>query len=227
MNNPQQLEEILEISFEDKKLLREALTHRSYLNEHQEEKLSSNERLEFLGDAVLEFVVSRLLFEYFPTSPEGFLTACRSQIVQTKTLSQLAKKLSLGQFLLLSKGEEEGGGRENLGLLENAFEAIVGAIYIDQGVQRVEDFLKKYFTSLIENLSPEDLKDAKSLLQEKTQEREKITPSYRLIKQEGPDHAKIFTVGVFLQKRKLSDGQGRSKQEAEEAAAQKALEKYY
>lgn len=220
------LEKKLEISFKNKNLLREALTHRSYLNEHPDLSLSSNERLEFLGDAILEFLISRLLFEQFPSFSEGILTACRSKIVRTKTLSSLAKDFSLGEFLFLSKGEEEGGGRVNLGLLENAFEALLGAIFLDQGMEKADQFVKKHFLPIIGEIKPSELKDAKSLLQELAQEKEKITPTYRVISGIGPDHAKIFTVGVFLGKKKIGEGKGVSKQEAEEEAAQKALDRY-
>lgn len=226
MINLENLEEKIEIKFKNKSLLQEALTHRSYLNEHQGESRNSNERLEFLGDAVLEFVISKLLFEYFPTNPEGFLTACRSQIVQTKTLSLLALQLDLNEFLYLSKGEEDSGGRLNPSLLENAYESLIGAIFLDQGIEAVTNFIIKYFQPLIVNLSLENLKDAKSLLQEKAQEKEKTTPFYRVLDEEGPDHAKVFTVGVFLGKIHLASGQGRSKQEAEEKAAASALENY-
>lgn len=225
--NLNNLEEKLNLKFKNKSLLREAITHRSYLNEHQHEKLNSNERLEFLGDAVLEFAASKILFERFLGETEGFLTACRSQVVQTKTLSRLATNLDLGSYLLLSKGEEDGGGRKNQALLENAFEALVGAIFLDLGIQKATEFVSEHFLPLIENLKLEDLKDAKSLLQEKTQEKEKITPSYRVLGEIGPDHAKTFTVGVYLGKNRISTGQGRSKQEAEEEAARTALEKSY
>lgn len=221
--NLENLEKEIQIKFKNKELLREAMTHRSYLNEHRGEKLNSNERLEYLGDAVLEFTISKLLFEHFPQEPEGFLTACRSQIVQTKSLANLANELALGNYLLLSKGEEESGGRQNSGLLENAFEALIGAIFLDQGVQKTIRFIHQHFEILISHLSSENLKDAKSLLQEKAQEAEKITPIYRVLDEVGPDHAKIFTVGVYLGEKKLAEGQGRSKQEAEEAAAKAAL----
>ncbi len=224
--NLSDLEKKLEISFKNKNLLREALTHRSYLNEHPDSSLSSNERLEFLGDAILEFLISRLLFEQFPNFSEGILTACRSKIVRTKTLSSLAKDFSLGEFLFLSKGEEEGGGRVNLGLLENAFEALLGAIFLDQGMEKADQFVKKHFLPLLREIKPSELKDAKSLLQELAQEKEKITPTYKVISEIGPDHAKIFTVGVFLGKKKIGEGKGVSKQEAEEEAAQKALDRY-
>lgn len=221
------LENNLEIEFKNKNLLREALTHRSYLNEHRESERHSNERLEFLGDAILEFVVSWLLYKHFPHEPEGFLTACRSQIVQTKALSALAAKFDLGQFLFLSKGEEESGGRNNSGLLENALEAIIGAVFLDQGIEKATQFITKSFSPIIENLSPKELKDAKSLLQEKSQEKEKITPSYRVLEEIGPDHTKTFTIAVYLGKKELAQGKGRSKQEAQEDAARIALEKHY
>ncbi|MDP3955233.1 MAG: ribonuclease III [bacterium] len=213
--------------FNNKELLREALIHRSYLNEHRHENLNSNERLEFLGDAVLEFGVSHLLFEHFSQEPEGFLTACRSQIVQTKALAVLSSGLNIGDFLFLSKGEEESGGRKNPALLENAFEAVIGAVFMDQGIEKALSFIEESFMPIINSLSVDNLKDDKSLLQEKTQERDKITPTYKLIDDEGPDHAKIFTMGVFLGKKKLAEGKGRSRQEAEEEAAKYALEKYY
>ncbi|MFZ5366314.1 MAG: ribonuclease III [Patescibacteria group bacterium] len=220
------LEKKLGISFKNKNLLQEALTHRSYLNEHPNSTRSSNERLEFLGDAILEFLISRLLFKQFPNSPEGVLTAFRSRIVQTKTLSRMAQKFSLGEFLFLSRGEEEGGGRKNSGLLENAFEALVGAIFLDQGIDEVNKFVKENFEPEILSLKPSDLKDAKSLLQELAQEKEKITPTYKVLSQVGPDHAKMFTVGVYLGEEKIGEGAGLSKQKAEEEAAKAALKIY-
>lgn len=220
------LEEKLNISFKNKNLLKEALTHRSYLNEHPSFSLSSNERLEFLGDAILEFLISKLLFERFPDRSEGVLTAFRSRIVRTKTLSEVAQNFGIGEFLFLSKGEEEGGGRKNPGLLENAFEALIGAIFLDEGIEKVADFVKKIFVPIIKELRPSDLKDSKSLLQELAQEREKITPLYKPLTQVGPDHAKIFTIGVYLGEKKLAEGSGPSKQEAEEEAAKNALKNY-
>lgn len=224
--NLEKLEKNLEIIFKNKGLLREALIHRSYLNEHPEKNFRSNERLEFLGDAVLEFLITRTLFENFPEAQEGELTALRSQIVQTKTLAKLAKKLKIGEFMLLSRGEEEGGGRENESLLANAFEALLGAIFLDQGVTQVFKFVKKQFDAQILSTASKNLKDYKSLLQEITQEKEKITPAYKIIKETGPDHAKIFITGVFLQKKLLGKGKGHSKQEAEQQAAKVALEQY-
>lgn len=222
-----QLEEKIGYNFRDKKLLKQALAHRSYLNEHPEEKLSSNERLEFLGDAVLELVISELVFDHFPDQPEGVLTALRSRLVRTESLAEIAQSLSLGEFLLLSRGEEDGGGRANTSLLANAFEAIIGALYKDEGVKIVSPFIEKYFKEKITKAVISNLKDNKSLLQEQSQEKDKITPIYKVLSDEGPDHAKIFTVGVFLRDKMLSEGEGKSKQEAEEKAAKIALEKYY
>ena len=220
------LEELIGIKFNDEGLLKEAMTHRSYLNEHPTRSLKSNERLEFLGDAVLEFIVSRLLFLRFPNSQEGILTASRSKIVQTKALAEAAIKFQLGQYLLLSKGEEDGGGRRNLSLLENAFEALIGALFLDQGMEKTEEFANSYFDPVVKSLKPSDLKDAKSLLQEITQEKDRLTPIYKILSQEGPDHAKIFTVAVFLGENKLGAGHGLSKQKAEEEAAKDALKQY-
>ena len=220
------LEQKIKIKFNHPELLKEALTHRSYLNEHPASLLSSNERLEFLGDAILEFLISEMLFNRFPHSSEGILTASRSQMVQTKSLAQAALKFDLGSFLLLSKGEEEGGGRQNLSLLENAFEALIGAIFLDQGLEKTKEFVFNYFDPIIKSLKPSDLKDAKSLLQEITQEKEKITPVYKILSQEGPDHAKIFSVAVYLNNKKLGEGRGPSKRKAEEEAAKETLKNY-
>jgi len=220
------LEKKLEICFKNKTILKEALIHRSYLNEHPDVKIPSNERLEFLGDAILEFIISKILFEKFPKETEGFLTAFRSKIVQTETLYQIAKNLSLGEFLFLSKGEEKEKGRENRGILENALEALIGAIFLDQGMEKTEAFIKKHFLPIILNTKPSDLRDPKSLFQEIVQEKEKITPRYKIISEEGPDHAKIFTVGVYIRGEKIADGKGPSKQKAEEKAATLALKKY-
>lgn len=220
------LENNLNVTFKDKDLLKSAMTHRSYLNEHSATAKTSNERMEFLGDAIIEFLISRMLFERFPHSQEGILTASRSNIVQTKSLAQAAIKFDLGAYLLLSKGEEEGGGRNNLGLLENAFEALIGAIYLDQGLDKTSEFITNYFDPIIKSLKPSDLKDAKSLLQEITQEKDRITPIYKILSQEGPDHAKIFTVAVFLNLEKMGEGSGLSKRKAEEEAAKVALKNY-
>lgn len=220
------LEKNLGHNFKDKNLLFCALTHRSYLNEHQSKNLISNERFEFLGDAVLELTISRKIFSDFPKLPEGDLTALRSKIVCTKTLSEIAKELEIGKFLLLSRGEDEGGGRSNPTLLANCLEAIIGAVYLDQGDDVVSKFINDHFILKISSILKDNLKDSKSLFQEIAQEKERITPIYKVIDQTGPDHAKIFTVGVYLNKKKISQAEGRSKQEAEENAAKLALENY-
>jgi len=220
-----QLQEILKIKFNNPAILSEALTHRSFLNENKTKKISSNERLEFLGDAILSFWVSSTIFSKFPELPEGKLTFIRTHLVRTTTLTDLAKKLSLGDFLLLSRGEEQGGGRKNPVLLANCFEAVVGAVFSDSGLKTVCKFLEKHFEKLMGTINDVDaLKDSKSLLQEKIQSRGQPTPVYKLILSCGPDHQRTFTMGVFVNDQKLAEGSSRSKQEAEELAAEKALE---
>lgn len=224
MNNLKILEKKLRIKFKNIELLKEALIHRSYLNEAKEKNLHSNERLEFLGDSILSFVISEWLFTKFPQYPEGILTNIRANLVKTTSLAKIAQKLSLGDFLLLSRGEEKGGGKNNPTILANTLEATIGAIFLDQGLQAVKEFIKRNFKNLLKILiAAGEFKDYKSLLQEKTQAKEKISPTYKVLKETGPDHAKIFTVGVFLGKKFLASSQGKSKQEAEERAAQKAL----
>mgnify|MGYP001773553314 CR=1 FL=1 len=216
------LEKILNINFREKSLLVSALCHRSYLNEHPSFPFEHNERLEFLGDAVLELLVSEKLFKEFPEKNEGELTLIRANLVCAKVLSRLAKKLKLDEFLLLSKGEQkEKSSKERI--LANAFEALVGAIYLDQGKKVCEDFLEKNLFPLLEQLLKENLKDAKTQLQELVQEKLKITPVYRVLEERGPDHQKVFVVGVFLKEKMIGKGEGRSKQEAEEEAAKEAL----
>ncbi len=224
MKNLDLLEKSIKITFKNKQLLTTALTHRSYLNEQPKENLSSNERFEFLGDAILEFIVSRRLFTLFPHLDEGIMTTLRSLIVKTDSLAEAGNRFQLGEFLLLSRGEEETGGRVNKSLLANTFEALTGAIFLDQGLEKTEEFIELSLGEKIKTIdSLENIKDYKSLFQEKAQEKKKITPTYRIINTYGPDHDKIFTVGAFLNKRKISQGKGKSKQEAEQRAAQKAL----
>ncbi len=224
-NSPEELEKNIGISFKDKNLLSQALTHRSFLNEVRIKGLCSNERLEFLGDAVLSFWVSFQVYERFPDFPEGQLTFVRTHLVRTETLTQLARTLGLGRLLKMSKGEEMGGGRENPVLLANSFEALVGAIFLDQGVENVSSFLSSQFEPLLAKVtSAEKLKDNKSLLQELVQSQGHPSPLYKMISASGPDHQRLFTMGVYLEDRLLAEGTSRSKQEAEEEAAQKALE---
>jgi len=221
------LEKKINFSFQSKKLLEKAFTHRSYLNEVKEKNLFSNERLEFLGDAVLEFLTSSFLYQQFPQKKEGQLTNLRSSIVCTKTLSQMAIRLNLGQYLRLSKGEEKEGGRKNPSLLADTFEALLGAIYLDQGINQANVFLEKNFFPYIKKIiAQENLKDHKSLFQEIVQEKIKVSPIYKVLKEEGPDHAKEFKIGVFVNGKVYGIGFGKSKQSAEENAAQAAIEKW-
>lgn len=205
----------------NKDLFLKALTHRSYCNEHP--KAENNERLEFLGDAVLEYLMSKELFKRFPKEPEGVLTAMRSKLVQTKSLYNVAQKLDLGPHLRLSKGEEKSGGRENPALLENAVEALIGAIYMDQGMSNARKFLGEFLFPEIENLSTDNLKDPKSLFQELVQSEGMSTPTYEVVDEEGPDHDKVFTVTLMVDGEEWGRGTGPSKQKAQTAAAKAGL----
>lgn len=200
-------------------LLKQALTHRSYCNEHP--GAESNERLEFLGDAVLSLIISHRLYQLLPSEPEGELTARRSTLVQTSTLAAKAKQLGLDTKLLLSRGEEESGGRSNPTLLANTFEAVLGAMYLDQGLLACEKYLRAVFTDT--ELLSGFAKDPKSQLQERAQAAGLGTPVYYIIRSTGPDHAKKFTVGVKTGGRQTGTGEGSSKQRAETAAAEAAL----
>lgn len=221
------LEKSLKITFKNKELFRNAFVHRSFLNEHPEEALPNNERLEFLGDSVLSFVVSEYLYENYPTNPEGDLTNFRASLVNAKALSQIAGTLDLGSYLLLSRGEEASGGRNRQYLLANTFEALLGAIYLDNGVEVARKFvLDKVIPHLEPIIESKLYKDFKSLLQEQSQEKTGSTPTYKVLTEVGPDHAKTFTMGVFLEDKLLSSGHGQSKQEAEQEAAKKALESW-
>lgn len=200
-----------------------AFTHRSFLNEYQSEA-ESNERLEFLGDSVLSFIVSTYLFDRRIKDSEGDLTNLRSYMVKTPSLAKAARNLNLGKHLRMSKGEERSGGRDNSQLLANTYEALLGAIFLDQGLEKARDFVSDTLISFFSNeLEMGPPKDAKSKLQELSQNTTKQSPKYKILKTEGPDHAKIFTVGVFLQGEKIGEGKGLSKQLAEEASAQKAI----
>lgn len=210
--------------FKNNALFEQAFIHRSYLNESKE-KLVSNERLEFLGDSILSFVVSTELYTRYEDFDEGILTNLRSQLVNTKSLAEAARALDLGKHLKLSRGEEESKGRENESLLANSFEAFIGALFLDQGIEAVKDFLSATLFPQIEGYVKNRLfKDPKSLLQEQVQARKQNSPIYKVLEEEGPPHAKIFTVGVFVNSQQLGSGTGKSKQEAEENAAKLALE---
>lgn len=221
----EKLENNIRISFADKDLLKNAFIHRSYLNEHKNYKGQSNERLEFLGDAVLSIVVSSFLFEKLPSSPEGELTQLRAALVRTETLAKLAQKLSLGSFLYLSKGEEDSGGRNNNSILANTFEALVGAIYLDQGTKIAEKFLADNVLLKWQELASTAVSDNKSKLQEVLQKLYHESPSYKIITSWGPDHDRRFEMGVYLGEKCLGKGVGKNKQEAAQNAAKNALGK--
>ena len=212
------------ITFRDQILLKQALTHRSYLNEHRSETQGHNERLEFLGDAVLELVSTHFLYKKFPEKPEGDLTAYRAALVNAVTCAEVANALGMNEYLLLSKGEAKDTGRARGVLLANAFEALVGGIYIDQGYDAARDFIHRHLLPKIDEIVKNRLwQDAKSALQEKAQDVEGITPSYAVMRESGPDHDKQFVVGVYVRDTLLAEGTGKSKQEAEQDAARNAL----
>ena len=214
------------VSFTNLGLLTEALTHRSYLNEHREFAGNHNERLEFLGDAVLELATTRFLFDKYPQKPEGELTAYRAALVNTVSLAESAQKLALGDYLLLSKGEARDTGRARDVILADAFEAVIGALYLDQGYEAAEQYIaNNLYGKIDEVVKKRAWQDAKSRFQEAAQEKKGITPRYQLLAEVGPDHDRTFTVGVFLNDAEMAKGEGKSKQEAEQSAAQAALEK--
>lgn len=211
--------------FKNPKLLRLAFIHRSYLNESKSDT-QSNERLEFLGDSVISFVISDHLYKTYPGFDEGILTNLRSLVVNTKSLAKAGKNLNFGEKLFLSKGEEESGGRMNDSLIANTFEAFTGALYIDQGIDAVSKFLySTLVTTVSEHVQKKVFKDPKSLLQERVQAKKQNSPVYKVLEEKGPAHAKMFTIGVFIQDELQGQGSGKSKQIAEEIAAGVALEK--
>lgn len=212
-------------SFRNKRIIEEALTHRSWVNENKDKKRRNNERLEFLGDAILEFIVSKGIFDKFPEKNEGFLTTLRANLVNTANLASVAQELGVGKSLYLSKGEEETGGRTNPSILADTVEAIIGAIYIDQGIEKAEEFVRENILSKTEELIEKPLKDPKSRLQEAIQAQGLPAPKYVVVKEFGPDHQKTFVVKVSINGQLLEEGIGRSKAEAEQKAAQNALDK--
>ena len=219
------LQKILNVTFTDNTVLLTAVTHRSYLNEHKEATWDHNERLEFLGDAVLELVVTDFLFAKYPEKPEGELTAIRAALVNTVSLSAAAEQLGVNEFLLMSKGEAKDVGRARQYILANVFEACIGAIYIDQGYEAAKGFIAERLFGKTEEIVHKRLwQDAKSRFQELSQEHASVTPTYETVGQSGPDHDRVFTVGVFLRHEKIAEGVGRSKQEAEQQAAEGAIE---
>jgi len=222
-NNLDILQKKIGFVFTNKTLLTTAFIHRSYLNEHKKYKDPSNERLEFLGDAALSIVVSSFLYEKLPNATEGKLTTSRASLVRTETLAKIATSLSLGKHLVLSKGEEDTGGRENPSILANTFEALVGAIYLDQGIDKVEEFLKKTVLSDWKSLIESAVPDNKSKLQEFVQRKYHVSPIYKLISSWGPDHARQFEIDVFIGEKKMGRGTGNNKQSAAQNAAKDAL----
>lgn len=221
------LEKIVGLKFKNPDLLRQAMVHRSYLNEHPEFPLGHNERLEFLGDAVLEIVVTENLYHNYPETPEGDLTNWRASLVNAKMLAFVAGEMKIEEFLYLSKGEsKDKNSKARQYILANAIEAIIGAIYLDQGIEPSTEFItKRILFRLPAILANQLYLDPKSKFQEKAQEIYKMTPHYKIISESGPDHNKIFDVGIYLGDELVAHGQGSSKQEAQIDAAAKAIEK--
>ena len=223
-NDFAQFEDSLNLNFKNKDLLREAFTHRSYINESNRNDLAHNERLEFLGDAVLELVVTDYLFKKYPDRTEGDLTSYRSALVNAVTLGEVARTLGMNDYLLLSKGEAKDTGKARQIILANTLEALVGALYLDQKYKGAEVFIEKHLLPLTEEIVEKELwKDAKSFLQEKAQEEMGVTPTYKVVREVGPDHDKKFVVAVLLGDELVAEAQGKSKQEAEQGAAAQAL----
>jgi len=213
------------VSFADEALIKQAFTHRSYVNEHKGERLEHNERLEFLGDAILELAVTEFLFGKYPDKPEGELTSLRAALVNTQSISDAAVKLGMNDFLLLSKGEAKDTGRARQFILANTYEAFIGAVYLDRGYDAARMFIENTLFHKIDGIVKARLwQDAKSRFQELSQEHLSVTPLYNLLSETGPDHDKVFTAGVYLGSDLVAKGEGRSKQEAEQSAAENALE---
>ncbi|MBP6904743.1 MAG: ribonuclease III [Candidatus Pacebacteria bacterium] len=218
-------EQAIGVTFKDKTILTQAFIHRSYINENPRSGLEHNERLEFLGDAVIELVVTDYLYRNHPTQHEGDLTAYRSALVNAVIMGEVASSLNMNDYLLLSKGEQKDTGRARQTILANTYESFVGALYLDQGYASCDVFVTKtLLTRLDDIIKTKSWKDAKSQIQEEAQERLGVTPSYKVIGEVGPDHDKHFTIGVFFGDKKIAEGKGKSKQEGEQQAALAALE---
>lgn len=212
------------IIFKNKDLLKQAFIHRSYINENPGTNLSHNERLEFLGDAVLELIVTDFLYKKYPTYTEGELTALRSALVNAVIISEIASKIGMNDYLLLSKGETKDNGKARQYILANTYEAYIGAMYLDAGIERVDKFISKTLLPKTDEIVNKKLwRDAKSLVQEKAQEFVNVTPAYKVLSESGPDHDKHFTVGIYFGPNLIAEGKGKSKQEAEQKAAEAAL----
>lgn len=223
--NKKAVEKIVGTKIKKDVLFETAFTHRSYLNEHPEYKNPSNERLEFLGDAVLQLLSSEYLFEIYPDRPEGMLTNYRSAIVNTESLAEESERLGYGDLLLLSNGEEASGGRQREYILANTFEAVLGALYLEKGIDFCRDFVKKELFHKVDTIVKKKLyKDPKSSFQEIAQEKYGVTPRYKLEDSWGADHNKKFRVAVYIDEKLLGEGEGKSKQKAEQKAATKALD---
>lgn len=219
-----ELQKTIGVRFKNSDILKEACTHRSYLNENPSWNLSHNERLEFLGDAVLELIATSYLFDAFPKQDEGRLTSIRAALVNTQSLAHAARSIELDQYILMSRGEAQDAGRARDVILANAFEAVLGAIYLDQGYARAQRFVEKNILHRAQEIFEQNLdKDPKSLFQEIVQEQFKVTPIYKVLKETGPEHNKRFFVGVFLEEKEIAQGEGFSKQEAEIEAARRGL----
>lgn len=219
-----ELEKKLGIQFKNKDLLREALTHRSFLNEKGKEGTEHNERLEFLGDAVLELSITKFLFSKFFDKNEGELTALRAALVNSRMLFEVSGDLKLEDYLRLSKGEAKDSGKGRNFILANTVESLIGAIYLDQGFEKADEFIIKYFGSKTQDVLDQKLwRDSKSLFQEKAQEQVGITPTYEVLEESGPDHKKHFVIGVYLEEEMVAKGDGYSKQEAQMKASENAL----
>jgi len=225
MKDFSKLEELIGLKFKDANLLKQAVVHRSYLNEHPDFALHHNERLEFLGDAVLEIIVTETLFRDYKTTPEGDLTNWRASLVNYKMLAEVANELGLEKYLYLSKGEsKDKNSKARQYILANAMEALIGAVYLDQGIRPTKKFVKTFILSKLDNILKNQLYlDPKSKFQERAQELYGITPHYKVLSEAGPDHAKEFVVGLYLGEEKIAQGQGTSKQEAQVAAAAEGL----
>jgi ribonuclease-3 len=227
ITNLSQLEKLIGHHFSDQALLKQALVHRSSLNEYSHQFKNSNETFEFLGDAVLELWTSNLIFKKFPSYKEGELTNLRSLIVRTENLAEAAISIKLGEFLYLSRGEDAHLGRANISILADSFEALIGAIYLDDDMKAVDHFLSKILMDSVEKLSvKEEYKDSKSLFQEIAQKNNNFTPNYQVISESGPDHEKIFEVGVYIKNKLITTGKGNSKQKAENDAATNAIKQF-
>lgn len=224
MINFSDFEKKTKVIFKNKDLLKQAFIHRSYINENENVGLSHNERLEFLGDAVLELIVTNFLYKKYPSYTEGELTALRSALVNAVIISEVALDIGMNDYLLLSKGEAKDKGKARQYILANTYEAYVGALYLDQGIEVVNKFVSKSLLPKTEEIVMKKLwRDAKSLVQEKAQEFVNVTPAYKVLSESGPDHDKHFTVGIFFGKDLIAEGRGKSKQEAEQKAAEAAL----